>query len=60
MHWLSPFFYMVAKFGPLENRIKERLILNRDEISQKNSRYALFDNKRNEEILEDFKIEPSD
>jgi len=51
---------MVAKFGPLENRIKERLILNRDEISQKNSRYALFDNKRNEEILEDFKIEPSD
>ena len=25
MHWLSPFFYIEAKFGPLEKRDKKRL-----------------------------------
>ena len=37
MHWLSPFFYVEAKFGPLEKEIKETDI-NRDEIFQKDSR----------------------
>jgi len=45
MHWMSPFFYMEAKFGPIEKGIKTTDI-NRDEVG-----YNIFDNKRNEEIL---------
>jgi len=36
MHLLPPFFYMEAKFGPLEKRIKT-IDISRDEIFQKNS-----------------------
>jgi len=41
MHWLSPFFYMEAKFGLLEKRVKT-IDINRDIICQKNSRTRPF------------------
>jgi hypothetical protein len=49
MHWLSQFFYMEVKFGPLEKMIK-MIDMNWDEIFETNS-YTLFDRKHNEEIL---------
>jgi len=42
MHWLSRYFYIEAKIGPSDKRIKTT------------------DHKRNEEILEEFKVEPVD
>jgi len=56
-HWVSPFFYMKAKFGPSEKRIKV-IVISWDEIFQKNSWCTLFDHSRNEEIFEDLKGEP--
>jgi len=45
-------FYMEAKFGPLEKRVK-MIDINRDEIFHNNSRiHPFFYNKRNVEILE--------
>jgi hypothetical protein len=40
LHWLSPFFYMEAKFGPLEKRIK-KIDITQDAIFQKNSQVHL-------------------
>jgi hypothetical protein len=57
MHWLSPFFNMEAKFGPLEKRIKISDI-NRNEIFQKNIRVHPFGHRRNEELLVELKVEP--
>lgn len=52
LYWLSPLFYTEEKFGPLEKRIK-KTGLNPDEIFQKKTAGCnLFDDKRNEEILE--------
>jgi hypothetical protein len=48
---------MEAKFRLLEKRIR-KIGFNRDEIFRKNSRAHPFDHKRNEEILEDLKVEP--
>jgi hypothetical protein len=56
MHWLSPFFYMEAKFGPLERRLR-KTENNRDEFFR-TAGYTLFDHKRNKEILEELKVEP--
>ena len=36
MHWLSPLFYMEARFGPLKG-FKKKANINRTEIVQKNS-----------------------
>ena len=51
MHWLYPLFYMEEKFRHLEKIIKKKIDINWNEIFQKNSQ------KRNGEILEEFKIE---
>jgi hypothetical protein len=53
-------FSFFTKFGPLANKDKKTIDNNRDEIFQKNCRYALFDHKRNEEDLEEMKVEPVD
>ena len=37
MHWLSQFYYLEAKFGPLENKIKT-IDISPDESFRKNSR----------------------
>ena len=50
---------MEAQFGPLDKRIKMTDI-NRDETVQTNSQEQYFDQKRNEEIFEEVKIEPVD
>jgi len=42
MHWLSPVFYVKAKFGPLEKKNKNNDWLHRGEIFQKNSRVHTF------------------
>jgi hypothetical protein len=57
MHWLSPFFNVEAKFGPLEKRIKISDI-KRYEIFQKNIRVHQFGHRRNEVVLVEFKVEP--
>jgi len=51
---------MKAKFEPSENRIKKQFILIEMKFFHKNSRYSLFDHKRNEEILEQLTVEPAD
>jgi len=48
---------MVAKFDSIEKRIKKTDVIP-DEISQNNSRYALFEHKKKERILEEMKVEP--
>jgi hypothetical protein len=68
MKWLSQFFYMEAKFGPLEKRIKNSDIGMRffPKNSQahiffpKNSQAHIFDHRRNEERLEELQVEPVD
>jgi hypothetical protein len=56
MHWLSPFFYMKAIFGPLEERINSTDI-NRDEICfRRRAGYTISDHTRNEEILEALRL----
>ena len=54
---------MESKFGPLEKTVKMTNI-NQDEIYQKNGEwgggYTLIDHIRNEEILEQLKVEPVD
>jgi hypothetical protein len=49
---------MEAKFGPSDKRIK-KIYISRGEVFQKNSRSILFDHKRNEEILEELKVVPT-
>ena len=51
---------MKEKFGPLEKMTQKTIDINGDEIFHKNSRYTIFDHKRNEEILEELKVEPVD
>jgi hypothetical protein len=58
MHSASPFFCMAAKFGPSDKRIKkidsvELKFFRRRAVS------ILFDHKRNEEILKELKVEPT-
>jgi hypothetical protein len=57
MHWLLPFLYMEAKFGPLDKKDEKRLT----SVEMKFFRTAgntLFEYKRNEGILEELKLEP--
>jgi hypothetical protein len=42
MHWLSPFFYMEAKFGPSEKKDKKTPDINPDENFQNNSKIHPF------------------
>jgi hypothetical protein len=49
---------MEAKIVPLEKKDKKTNGINRDERSQKNTCYILFNHKRNDEILEELKAEP--
>jgi hypothetical protein len=50
---------MEVKLGPLEKRIKT-IGINGYESSQKNSLVHPFDHKRNDEILEELKVEPAE
>ena len=56
MHYLSPFFYMEAKFRSLYKRIKNDWHQSRWNFSEE-QRDAHFDHKRTEVILEEFKVE---
>ena len=51
MHWLSPFFYMEPKFGPLQKRIKNDLHELGLNFSEEQPVTPFFDDKRNEDIL---------
>ena len=55
---LPHYCYMETKFGPLEKGYKT-IDKSRDEIFQKNGWLHLFYHKRNEEILEELKVEPA-
>jgi len=50
---------MAANFDHTDERMKG-IEIDRDEIFQKNSWYAVFDHERNEELLEELKEEPAD
>ena len=50
---------MEAKFGPLEKRTK-RLTSIEMKIFRTTAGHILFDHKRNEEILEDLEVEPTE
>ena len=57
---MSPFFYMEAKFGPLEKGNK-KMDINRDCICFLEQPFApRFGHKRKEEVLEELKLEPAD
>ena len=60
MHWLSPLFYMEAKFGSLDIKDKKQLALIEMKVFRKTAGYTRFDHKRNEEILEELIVEPVD
>jgi len=45
MHCISPFFYMEAKFGPLEKRIKKLLASVEMKIFKRTARYIFLDHK---------------
>ena len=55
MHFLSRYFYMEAKIGSSDRRIKTTDIDWNENISEESVTH-FFDHKRNEEILEEFKI----
>jgi hypothetical protein len=55
----DPLFYVGSKFGPLDKRMNKRLT-SVEKKYFRTARYALVDQKRNEEIFEEFKIEPAD
>ena len=50
---------MAAKFGPLEKRIK-RLASIEMTLFRRTARNTFFDHKRNDGILEEFKVQPAD
>jgi hypothetical protein len=56
MHWLSPPYYLEMKFEPLEIIIKKDCHQSRLNFSEQP--VLLFYHKRNEEILEELKVEP--
>jgi hypothetical protein len=47
-----------VKFGPLEKGIKTTGIIRDDFFFRRTAGYTLFDHRTNEEILEEFKVEP--
>jgi len=55
------FFYIEAKFGPIERKRTKTIDINRDEIFQNNSPvHPLLTTKGIKEILEQLKVEPVD
>jgi hypothetical protein len=60
MHWLSLFFYIEAKFGPLDKRIKKRLTSVELKFFRRTAGYTLFDHKINEKIFEGLNVEAVD
>jgi hypothetical protein len=58
MHWLSPFFYMEAKFSTLEKNGKRRFASIEMKFLERTAGYTLFYHKSIEEILENMKVEP--
>jgi hypothetical protein len=50
---------MATKFGSLEKRTKRPASIEMKFFSP-TARFTLFDHKRNEEILEEFKVQPAD
>ena len=57
MRCLFPFFYTEAKCGPSGKTIKKPLMLIEMKFFRRTARLTLFDYKRNEENLEEMKIE---
>jgi hypothetical protein len=45
MRWMTPFFYIEAKFGPLEEKDKKTIDINRDEIFLNNRVYPFLTTK---------------
>ena len=60
MHWLSPFYYMEAEFGPLEKKSIKTIDISPDEIFRRTAGYTLFDHKRREEFFKALQVEPFD
>jgi hypothetical protein len=58
MHWLSPFFCLEGKFGPLEKYKDTKTTNMTVEIKffRRTARYTLCDHKRREEILGELKV----
>ena len=55
MHWHSPFFYMKPKFEALEKKLTSiKLKVSEEQLG------ILLDNQKNEEVLEELKLEPAD
>ena len=59
MHWLSPFFYMKAKFEPLEkkNDKLKQLTTIEPRFFRRTAVCTPFDHKRNEDVVEELKVE---
>jgi hypothetical protein len=53
-------FYVEAKFGPLEINDRKQLTSVEMTFSENTAGYTPFDHKRNEEILEETKVETVD
>jgi len=52
MHWLFPFFYLGAKFGPLEKKDEKRLTsIEKKKVFRRTAGYTHFGHKKNQEIL---------
>ena len=58
MQWLFPFYYMKARFGPSDKRIKKKRLTSIEMKIFRTAGYTLFGHKSNEEILEELKVEP--
>ena len=59
MHWLSPFFYMEAKFGPLKKKDKLKQLTTIElKFFRRTAARTFFDH--NEKVLEELKVEPAD
>ena len=60
IHWLSPFFYMKAKFLPLEKMDANRLTSFAMKFFQRTAGCTRFDHRRDAKMLEELKAEPVD
>jgi hypothetical protein len=60
MHWLSPIILYGSENWVLRKKDERRLTSIKMKIFRRSAGYTPFDHKRNEEILEELKIEPVD